>query len=143
MNICTGNCNIKSIYVPCFNYANCLTCGRAWEDGEEITTHLKSQTMQKKIYIAGKITGEPIHEVTMRFGAKEKELREQGHQVINPLALSIGRQIRWEEIMKECITAMFECDEVHLLPCWQGSKGAMLERHIAESLNIKVVYPKP
>ena len=96
---------------------------------------------QKKIYIAGKITDEPLQEVTMRFGAKEKELREQGHTVINPLALSVGRQISWEAIMKECIAALMECDEVHLLPSWQGSKGATLERNIAEGLNMKVVYP--
>lgn len=96
---------------------------------------------QKKIYIAGKITGLPLHEVTMRFGAKEKELKNQGHIVVNPLAISVGRHLSWEAVMKECIAAMLTCDEVHLLPWWQDSKGATLERNIAEALYITIVYP--
>lgn len=94
----------------------------------------------RKIYIAGKITGLPLAEVTMRFGAYEHRLREQGHCVINPLALSVGRQISWHSIMKECIVAMLECDEVHFLPCWRDSAGATLEHHIAVSLSMPVIY---
>lgn len=35
---CKEECNIQNIYVPCFNWARCFTCGRHWEDGEEIDT---------------------------------------------------------------------------------------------------------
>lgn len=141
MGRCTGDCSIEG-----FLLEYCTSCG--WDDGyigggTDPYEHLKTPTNtmhQKKIYLAGKISGLPLHEVTMRFGAKEKELRLQGHQVVNPLAISVGRQISWEAIMKECIIAMMYCDEVHLLPNWRDSRGATLEHHIAQELNLKIVY---
>lgn len=141
MRRCTGDCSIEGFLVE-----YCTTCG--WDDGytgsgADPYNPIKNTTttMQiKKIYLAGKISGLPLHEVTMRFGAKEKELRLQGHQVVNPLSISVGRQISWEAIMKECITAMMDCDEVHLLPCWKDSRGATLEHTIAQELNLTIVY---
>jgi Domain of unknown function (DUF4406) len=35
---------------------------------------------------------------------------------------------------------MLQCDEVHLLPCWNESRGAQLERDIAIRLGMNVVY---
>jgi len=38
------------------------------------------------------------------------------------------------------IKKMLECDEVHMLPDWQESRGAQLERDIALRLGMHVVY---
>lgn len=139
MRRCTGGCSIEG-----FLLEYCTTCG--WDDGyigggaDPYNAIKNTKMQQKKIYLAGKITGLPLHEATMRFGAKEKELRSQGHEVVNPLAISVGRQVSWEAVMKECIIAMMYCDEVHLLPNWRDSRGATLEHHIAQELNLKIVY---
>jgi hypothetical protein len=42
--------------------------------------------------------------------------------------------------LKNDIKKMLECDEVHMLPDWQQSKSAQLERDIAIRLGIPVVY---
>lgn len=100
--------------------------------------------MQKTIYIAGKVTGLPFEQVEQRFAAKERALTAQGFNVINPV--SVARELGWtsfpwETIMKGCIILLTSAQEVHLLPCWQESRGAILEREIALKLGIRVVYP--
>jgi hypothetical protein len=47
----------------------------------------------------------------------------------------------WEEEMRACITALMMADELHLLPCWQNSKGAVLEHGTAQRIGITIVYP--
>ena len=97
-----------------------------------------------KIYIAGKVTGLPAEDVKEKFLRKEKELTAQGYTVYNPvdqLWVKGGQTWTWEKLMRGCITQMMECDEVHLLHDWSESRGARLERDIAERLGMVVVYP--
>jgi hypothetical protein len=95
--------------------------------------------MSKKIYLAGKVSGLPMAEASMKFGLKEKQLTEQGHTVINPLNI-VNRTDDWNTCMKKCIPAMLECDEVHLLPCWKDSPGATFEKEVASRLSIPIVF---
>lgn len=77
-----------------------------------------------KIYIAGKITGDPKYRD--RFRGEAKKLEALGHIVLNPAALPEG--MSKAEYMRICF-AMIDCaDTVFLLPGWQGSPGARLER---------------
>ena len=50
----------------------------------------------KTIYLAGKVTGLPIHEVTMKFGSKQKQLEAKGYEVINPLELVSKHGQGWQ-----------------------------------------------
>ena len=93
----------------------------------------------KKIYIAGKVTGEPIAECTMKFGQAQKEIESWGFEGINPLAVVGDFQSSWESAMKKCIKALVDCDGMVILPCWQDSPGAKIERQLAEDLNITIV----
>ena len=45
-NHCKQICDIQNIYVPCFNQAKCLSCGRYWEDGEEIISNQIERPIQ-------------------------------------------------------------------------------------------------
>lgn len=97
----------------------------------------------KKVYIAGKVTGLPEAEVKAKFKRKEEELTKAGYIVYNPVeqVWILGAQDwPWDRIMRGCIQQMVECDEVHLLPCWQQSRGAMLERDVALRLGMTVIY---
>lgn len=89
-----------------------------------------------KIYIAGKITGEPIHLVTMKFGTVQLQLEQMGHEVINPLELVGTWSITWHEAMRKCIAAMMTADLVYFMPCTKESKGAQLELELVDKLNI-------
>ncbi|HRO17942.1 MAG TPA: DUF4406 domain-containing protein [Ferruginibacter sp.] len=93
----------------------------------------------KKIYIAGKVTGLPLHKVSMKFGAHEKKLLTDGHTPIVPLNI-VNKEDDWTTAMGKCIPALIQCDEVHMLPCWVDSEGAKLEHAIAKNMGIKIIY---
>lgn len=93
-----------------------------------------------KIYIAGKVTGEPIHEVTMKFGNAQKEIEQKGHEAVNPLAVVNDWQKPWDEAMKLCINALLNCDAILLLDDFMLSRGAMIENRLARELGFKVYF---
>ena len=41
----------------------------------------------KKIYIAGKVSGEPIADCTLKFGTAQKEIETLGFEAVNPIAV--------------------------------------------------------
>jgi hypothetical protein len=95
--------------------------------------------MNRTAYIAGKITGLPIGDVKDKFNVMATELSGMGYEVIKPEAINNESQT-WDAAVRNDIKKMLECDEVHLLPDWQESRGAQLERDIALRLGMQVVY---
>ena len=95
--------------------------------------------MAKTIYIAGKMYGLPEAEVREKFKKATSQLKEEGYKVVSPVSEFEGNK-SWEDTMRHSIKTMLECDEIHLLPCWQESRGAQLERDIALRLGMNVVY---
>ena len=95
--------------------------------------------MKKTAYVAGKITGLPKEDVNDKFNMIADELAEMGYQVVKPVSVSDDSR-SWEDGVRSDIKTMLECDEVHLLPDWQESRGAQLERDIAVRLGMQVVY---
>lgn len=92
----------------------------------------------KKIYIAGKVTGLPIEEVSAKFTAAQKVLEARGFIAVNPLRVVNDSETSWNAAMKKCITALVACDAVLLLPCYINSPGANFELQIATRLEIPV-----
>lgn len=116
---------------------------------------MENKTKKTKAYIAGKVFGLPPDAVMAKFSAKEKALRKQGYDVINPvIRLYDVNLLRVEmdeeplsddknrkEIMGICLYDLSTCDELHLLHDWQESQGALQEQAFANTYNIKIVYP--
>jgi len=100
----------------------------------------------KKIYISGKIGNLPIEEAKAKFQKQADIIRAAGHQPMNPFDngvvcppdMPIAEQ--WNMHMRADIIMLMECDECHMLPCWVTSKGAGIEREIAASIGIPVIY---
>lgn len=95
--------------------------------------------MSKTIYVAGKMYGLPEQQVREKFQKVTADLQDKGYRVITPVS-DIKEGESWEVTMRHSIKSMLDCDEVHLLPCWQESRGAQLERDIALRLGMDVVY---
>ena len=89
-----------------------------------------------RVYIAGKITGNPDYED--QFAEAENKLRAGGYDPINPAANP--EQPSWVEYMKQSLKQLLTCDAIALLDGWQQSKGASLEAHVAESLQMPKIY---
>lgn len=118
--------------------------------------------MSKKIYIAGKISGECETPELMEI-CKNKfySYSHQNQDVENVYPKSVmfylspdenwythglfinreylGNDV-WQNYMKRDLTILLRCDEVHMLPDWKDSKGATIERQLALDLGIIVRY---
>lgn len=81
-----------------------------------------------KVYIAGKITGDP--EYLAKFKQIEDFWESQGYTVLNPAVLPEG--MRPADYMRVCFSMMDTADVVAFMPDWTQSRGARLEHEWCE-----------
>ena len=93
-----------------------------------------------KIYIAGKISGLPKAQYTAKFRAAEIELNAAGHDTVNPCRLGIPDTATTEQALLVCLTYLRHCDAIYLLPDWQQSPGAVIERQFAIDHGLEIMY---
>jgi hypothetical protein len=94
-----------------------------------------------RCYIAGPMTGLPELNFPA-FHAEAAKLRAAGHEVINPAEVNADPTMGWHACMRKDIAELVTCDAIRLLPGWEKSKGATLEHHIAERLELLVILPE-
>ncbi len=94
-----------------------------------------------KIYISGKITGME-EEARWLFAQAEAQVRAQGFEPINPMALPHLHDKEWHSFMREDIKALCDCDGIFMLYNWQDSPGARLEYTVALALGLVVYFEK-
>jgi nucleoside 2-deoxyribosyltransferase len=93
-----------------------------------------------RIYIAGPMSGYVDHNFPA-FHSKAAELRAKGFDVISPAEINPDTKMSWVDCMKADIKALVSCDAIQMLEGWEKSKGASLERHIGERLELKIYEP--
>lgn len=94
-----------------------------------------------KIYITGKVTGELLHNCTMKFGTAQRVIEELGHEAINPLSLVEeieGWNTPWDVAMRKCIATLMTADAIYALPDSIDSAGATIELELARKCNIPI-----
>jgi hypothetical protein len=103
------------------------------------------------VYICGPMRSMPQLNHPAFFEA-EDTLKKRGHNVINParmdqeLGLDPHNSQMDSKFIEDCarrdIDAVFECDELVLLPNWEKSKGAKAEIAVAQWLSKPIrLYP--
>jgi len=100
----------------------------------------------KKIYIAGKISGEDLEKCKKKFQDYIDSIYDDYYEdfeypfhglLINEKLIPKGT---WNQYMRNDIAILIICDEIHMLPDWKDSKGAKIEHQLALDLGIKIVY---
>ena len=79
--------------------------------------------MKTKIYIAGKITGDP--EYKAKFEAAAEAYKKKGYTVLNPSWMPQG--MRPADYMRICFAMIDTADVVAFMPGYETSPGAQLE----------------
>lgn len=94
-----------------------------------------------KLYIAGPMSGYPEFNYPA-FRVAESDLRALGHDVLNPVNAerhnTTGKPQEWDWYMRHALRMVVESDGVSLLPGWEESRGANLERFVARELGLWV-----
>lgn len=112
----------------------------------------QGRTTDFRVYIAGPISGDLVANIPPFFDA-ERVLVGAGHTVFNPARLDGGRNgaeavdralmVRgsktWEDYMRQGISGLLDCNAIALLPGWNASPGARLERDIAQALKMAII----
>lgn len=102
--------------------------------------------MAYKVYISGKITGFDQYKQVFRY--TELKLINRGFTVINPvkknllcklLILLTTKRLHWKIYMIFDIWQLFHCDGIYLIENWEQSKGARIEKAIADILNLETI----
>lgn len=84
------------------------------------------------------------------FFAAEEMLKELGLEPFNPahhngetleeaLANVETATHSWEWYLKQDLSIMLQCDAIYPLDGWENSKGAKLEMHVAQEVDIPVL----
>ena len=92
--------------------------------------------MKKKIYLSGKISGDP--DFKEKFAQKERELTQQGYHVFNPAVHP--DMFTWEQFMELDLMALANCDSIYLLNDWKDSRGAKMEYDQAVKLGKEILF---
>ena len=81
-----------------------------------------------KIYIAGKITGDPYYKA--KFARAAADIADAGHTPINPAMQPDGMSNA--DYMRISFAQLDSADAVAFLPDWEFSKGARIEHLLVE-----------
>lgn len=93
-----------------------------------------------KHYLAGPMTG--IAEYNFpAFNAAAQKLRALGYTVVNPTEITgpISEGLPRSFYLRQDLVYLLTCDAIILLPGWENSPGALLERAIAEQLDMEIL----
>lgn len=107
-------------------------------------------TMPRRLYVAGPMTGLPEFNFPA-FAAAATALRGAGYDVVAPNEVPLpcgcmgdldrrcaGEHTWAQYVRADLIAFLAHADGVALLPGWENSRGAKLERHIAVELEMDV-----
>jgi len=92
-----------------------------------------------KAYIAGPMTGLPDFNYPA-FNRAAAQLRALGHEVLNPAENPVPPCGTWAGYMRMALAQLVQCEAIVLLPGWTDSKGALIERKLAQVLGMDVVH---
>lgn len=92
-----------------------------------------------KLYLSGSIKHDPNY--VEKFATWENTLREQGHDVVNPVTILAHQpHFEYHDFMREDIRELLDCEGIAFIPGWEQSTGARIELNVAIAIGAKVIF---
>lgn len=98
---------------------------------------MKSKGKYGRIYISGPVTGNSRYRE--QFGRAERLLALEGWKVCNPVR-NERDGMEWSWYLRRDIRKLLKCSAIYMMRGWTRSRGARLERTVASSLGMAVIY---
>lgn len=107
---------------------------------------MTSTDQPKTVYLAGPMTGHPDYNFPA-FHLAATRLREFGLTVVSPAEDDQGKPLTppspeaalpHQAYMLRSLRMMLACDAIFLLPGWDASTGAQLERQVARACGLAI-----
>jgi hypothetical protein len=92
----------------------------------------------ERVYLSGPMSGLPELNFPA-FHAAAAKLRAQGFDVVNPAEINVEPGAPWSDCLRADIAQLVTCGAIALMPGWTKSRGARLEKHIADELGMRVI----
>ena len=80
-----------------------------------------------------------MEEVREKFARAEQQVAAFGHTPVNPLNNGQPSDASWAQQMTASLGMLFECDAIYLLHDWKESRGARIERNIADEMGFEII----
>ena len=94
-----------------------------------------------KLYTAGPMSGIPDFNYPA-FRTAEQQLTMAGYNVLCPVDSEqhndTGKPQTWDWYMRHALRMVLDAEGLAMLPGWENSRGAILEVHVARSLDLPV-----
>ena len=91
-----------------------------------------------KVYISGPITGIDFGN-RFAFSCARASLELCGYEVVDPSEVQLDDDASRADYMKADLKLLLDCEYIHMLEGWEDSKGARIERELAENLGIEEI----
>ena len=91
-----------------------------------------------KVYISGPITGIDFGN-RFAFSCARNALELCGYEAVDPSEVQLGDDATWTDYMRADLKLLLDCDYIYMLEGWENSRGARLERELAENLKIEEI----
>lgn len=109
-----------------------------FNEGQVLERPVKKDT----VYISGQMGGLPNYNYPAFFQAEE-DLKAKGYEVVNPANIGVrdDEGFTWSDYMREALIKMLDrkVTVIGLLDGWENSKGATMEKELAEQLGIQCI----
>jgi hypothetical protein len=101
-----------------------------------------------KVYISGPVSNRNFEKAREHFRRVAEDLKSYGLITVDPTLIEESSSFEdkefkgWEDFMREGIRLLVGCDAIYLLEGYEHSRGAKLEKLIAEKLGMYIWYEK-
>ncbi|RKE02332.1 DUF4406 domain-containing protein [Marinifilum flexuosum] len=93
--------------------------------------------MKAKCYLSGPVSNQPTGKVRAQFMAAQILVKD-AFQAVNPTE-NVKPDEDWGKAMIKCLNDLLDCQAILMLPGWQESPGARIERDFAERIGMRIL----